>query len=68
VYKVLRFFCRLAHARKRPVIPVNTVVHKKRIIRKNKSAKEEERQKGSLTPPPTKNSENIYRELRGYST
>jgi hypothetical protein len=39
-----------------PVISVNRVVDKKRIIGKNGRAKEEERQKGSLTqkwPPKT---------------
>jgi hypothetical protein len=34
-----------------PVIPVNRVVDPKRIIRKKWRAKEEERHKGSLTPP-----------------
>jgi hypothetical protein len=33
-----------------PVIPVNTVVDKNRIIGKNESAEEEESHKGPLTP------------------
>jgi hypothetical protein len=37
-----------------PVIPVNRVVDMKRMIRKNGGANEEERHKGSLTPPKTK--------------
>jgi hypothetical protein len=37
-----------------PVIPINRVVGKKKIIRKNWRSKEEERHKRSLTPrPPT---------------
>jgi hypothetical protein len=36
-----------------PVIPVNKVVGPKRIIGKRR-AKEEDRYKGSLTPPPLK--------------
>jgi hypothetical protein len=35
-----------------PVIPVNKVVDKKRIIRKRR-VREEERHKEFLTPPPT---------------
>jgi hypothetical protein len=35
-----------------PVIPVNKVVNPKRIIGKKWRAEEEERHKGSLTPPP----------------
>jgi hypothetical protein len=37
-----------------PVIPVNRVVDPKRIIGKKWRAEEEERHKGSLTPPPQK--------------
>jgi hypothetical protein len=37
-----------------PVIPVNKVVDPKRIIGKKWRAEEEERHKGSLTPPPQK--------------
>jgi hypothetical protein len=37
-----------------PVIPVNKVVDPRRIIRKKWKAKEEERHKGSLTPPQKK--------------
>jgi hypothetical protein len=37
-----------------PVIPVNKLVDQKRIIGKNLKAEEEERHKGSLTPPPQK--------------
>jgi hypothetical protein len=37
-----------------PVIPVNKVVDPKRIIGKKWRAKEEERHKGLLTPPPKK--------------
>jgi hypothetical protein len=37
-----------------PVIPVNKVVDPKRIIGKKWRAEEEERHKGSLTPPQKK--------------
>jgi hypothetical protein len=37
-----------------PVIPVNKVLDPKRIIGKKWRAKEEERHKGSLIPPPQK--------------
>jgi hypothetical protein len=37
-----------------PFIPVNRVVNPKRIIGKKWRAKEEERHKGLLTPPPKK--------------
>jgi hypothetical protein len=37
-----------------PVIPVNKLVDQKRIIGKNLKAEEEERHKGSLTPPQKK--------------
>jgi hypothetical protein len=44
-----------------PVILVNKVVDPKRIIRKRWRAKEEERHKGLLTPPPrTKKERKIY--------
>jgi hypothetical protein len=43
-----------------PVIPVNRVVDPKRIIRKKWRAEEEERHKGSLTPPhPPKKKKNF---------
>jgi hypothetical protein len=38
-----------------PVILVNRVEDPKRIIRKKWRAKEDERNKGFLTPPPKKN-------------
>jgi hypothetical protein len=42
-----------------PVIPINRVADKKRLIGKKWRIEEEKRHKGSLTPPPSKKEQQL---------